>query len=189
MKKLIAISSVLLGVVFLAGCGQQPVSQTQPKTPAPATQPATTNQPVATKPAPITPNNAVSVAKDCGSVENTHIFVSPQDTTQQEKDALTCINQAFVSCNPSSVTLSGNGGGKYEIQGKEGQNCIIVQTMASQQSSKKCKIPTDFITASSDAAKAKNQSDKLFVLTVPFAFSMGKATNTQTGQVVTFECN
>lgn len=35
MKKILAISSVLLGVVFLAGCGQQPVSQTQPTTPAP----------------------------------------------------------------------------------------------------------------------------------------------------------
>jgi len=40
MKKVLAISSVLLGVVFLAGCGQQPVSQTQPTTSAPvATQP------------------------------------------------------------------------------------------------------------------------------------------------------
>lgn len=38
MKKVLAISSVLLGVVFLAGCGQQPVSQTQPTTPASTTQ-------------------------------------------------------------------------------------------------------------------------------------------------------
>jgi hypothetical protein len=38
MKKVLAISSVLLGVVFLAGCGQQPVSQTQPTTPAPVVQ-------------------------------------------------------------------------------------------------------------------------------------------------------
>lgn len=32
MKKVIAISSVLLGVVFLAGCGQKPASQTQSTT-------------------------------------------------------------------------------------------------------------------------------------------------------------
>lgn len=52
MKKVLAISSVLLGVVFLAGCGQQPVIQTQPTTPAPVAQaPA---QPVATQPAPAT---------------------------------------------------------------------------------------------------------------------------------------
>lgn len=38
MKKVIAISSVLLGVVFLTGCGQQPVSQTQPTAPAPVAQ-------------------------------------------------------------------------------------------------------------------------------------------------------
>jgi hypothetical protein len=53
MKKVLAISSVLLGVVFLAGCGQQPVSQTQPTTPAPVAQ--TPAQPVATQPAPTTP--------------------------------------------------------------------------------------------------------------------------------------
>ncbi len=50
MKKVLAISSVLLGVVFLAGCGQQTVSQAQPKTPAPVAQ--TPTQPVATQPAP-----------------------------------------------------------------------------------------------------------------------------------------
>jgi PBP1b-binding outer membrane lipoprotein LpoB len=55
MKKVLAISSVLLGVVFLAGCGQQPVSQTQPTTPTSVAQkPA---QPVATQPAPTTPSN------------------------------------------------------------------------------------------------------------------------------------
>ena len=53
MKKVLAISSVLLGVVFLAGCGQQPVSQTQPAVPVPVAQ--TPTQPVATQPAPTTP--------------------------------------------------------------------------------------------------------------------------------------
>ena len=49
MKKVLAISSVLLGVVFLAGCGQQQTSQTQQPAPsAPATQQkeqSVTNQP------------------------------------------------------------------------------------------------------------------------------------------------
>jgi hypothetical protein len=44
MKKVLAISSVLLGVVFLAGCGQQPVSQIQPTTTAPVAQQPTTKQ-------------------------------------------------------------------------------------------------------------------------------------------------
>jgi hypothetical protein len=48
MKKLIAISSILLGVVFLAGCGEQPVSQTQPTTPAPVAQTPVVNQPITT---------------------------------------------------------------------------------------------------------------------------------------------
>ncbi len=42
MKKVLAISSVLLGVVFLAGCGQQSVSQTQLTTPV---QPVVTQKP------------------------------------------------------------------------------------------------------------------------------------------------
>ena len=35
MKKVMVISSVLLGVVLLSGCGQQPVNQTRPTAPAP----------------------------------------------------------------------------------------------------------------------------------------------------------
>lgn len=50
MKKVLATSSVLLGVVFLAGCGHQPVNQTQPTTPAPVAQTPTTNQPVSNIP-------------------------------------------------------------------------------------------------------------------------------------------
>ncbi len=38
MKKIVALSFAVLGIVFLAGCGQQPVSQTQPTTPAPVVQ-------------------------------------------------------------------------------------------------------------------------------------------------------
>jgi hypothetical protein len=38
MKKVLTICLVLLGVSFLAGCGQQPASQTQPTTPAPVAQ-------------------------------------------------------------------------------------------------------------------------------------------------------
>ena len=55
MKKVLAISSVLLGVVFLAGCGQKQTSQTQPTTPAPVAQQPATNQPATTQPAPTTP--------------------------------------------------------------------------------------------------------------------------------------
>ena len=47
MKKIVTLSALSLGILFLAGCGQQPVSQTQPTTPAPVTQ--TPAQPVATQ--------------------------------------------------------------------------------------------------------------------------------------------
>lgn len=56
MKKVLAISSVLLGVVFLAGCGQQQTSQTQPTTPVPVAQQPATNPPATIQPAPTTTN-------------------------------------------------------------------------------------------------------------------------------------
>lgn len=54
MKKVLAVSSILLGVVFLAGCGRRQTSQTQPTTLAPVTQWPANNQPVASQPAPAT---------------------------------------------------------------------------------------------------------------------------------------
>lgn len=38
MKKVSALSLALIGIVFLAGCGEQPLSQTQSTTPAPVAQ-------------------------------------------------------------------------------------------------------------------------------------------------------
>ena len=47
MKKAIVTSAMLLGVVFLVGCGQKPASQTQPiKNPVPAVKNTTTDQQV-----------------------------------------------------------------------------------------------------------------------------------------------
>lgn len=47
MKKIVTLSALSLGVLFLAGCGQQPVGQTQQTTPTPVAQ--TPVQPVATQ--------------------------------------------------------------------------------------------------------------------------------------------
>jgi len=48
MKKAIAITSTILGIILLAGCSQQPASQSQSATPVVAQQPT---QPVVSKPA------------------------------------------------------------------------------------------------------------------------------------------
>lgn len=47
MQKMIKMSVVLLVVIFLAGCGEQPISQTQPKTPEPVVVLPETSQPIA----------------------------------------------------------------------------------------------------------------------------------------------
>jgi hypothetical protein len=50
MKKALAISSILIEVVFLAGCGQKPLSKTQPDIPAPVVKQPVANQQPATTP-------------------------------------------------------------------------------------------------------------------------------------------
>ena len=66
MKKVSAISLVLFGVVFLAGCSQQPVSQTEPTLPDPETQQAIA-QP--TLPDPETQQSALSVLNSPATLE------------------------------------------------------------------------------------------------------------------------
>lgn len=60
MKKLIMLSPVLLGIIFLVGCGQQQVSQTQPII-APVVQQLSTEQPIVTRP---TVNQQASTAAE-----------------------------------------------------------------------------------------------------------------------------
>jgi hypothetical protein len=54
MKKIIVLSSLLLGVVFLAGCTQQKTTKTQPTIPAPTAAPVVEqpaiSQPITTQP-------------------------------------------------------------------------------------------------------------------------------------------
>ena len=73
MKKVITISSVLLGVVFLAGCGQQPVSQTQPTTPAPVAQ-------TPTQPAPV-----ISITKTYANAKYGFEFSYPNEFEVKEQ--------------------------------------------------------------------------------------------------------
>ena len=54
MKKIVALSSLVLGTIFLAGCGQQSVSQTQPTTPTPIAQQPAVNPPAQENNSPIT---------------------------------------------------------------------------------------------------------------------------------------
>ena len=50
MKKIVTLSVLSLGILFLAGCGQQPVGQNQPTAPAPVAQQLTQSTAVATVP-------------------------------------------------------------------------------------------------------------------------------------------
>lgn len=59
MKKVIVLSSLLLGVVFLAGCGKQQTTKTQPAVPTPAIQ----TQVTTTQPAPTTTTENITPEK------------------------------------------------------------------------------------------------------------------------------
>lgn len=130
----------------------------------------------------------IAEIKDCNSIDSTRIFVSPNQMTQQEKDSLKCINDALINCELAKIEFTGNGGGSYEIKGKEGQNCSIVQNVLQPAGYRTCKIPMSFISDSKIVANKQNKSDMLFVGTIPFVFTLEKTTNVQTGEIINFEC-
>ncbi|MFH0818850.1 MAG: hypothetical protein V1898_02550 [Patescibacteria group bacterium] len=105
MKKVLAISSVLLGIVFLAGCGQQPVSQTQPTTPA---------QPVATQ--PISQSAPSSEINNQGSKKyqsaSTFSFSYPSQVCDPESKK--CYPVVLTE-DKSVITLSASEGGLFKI--------------------------------------------------------------------------
>jgi PBP1b-binding outer membrane lipoprotein LpoB len=120
MKKVIAISSVLLGIIFLAGC-----SQSQPTTPAPAAQQSTANQSVATQPEPTTQTNANTVAE---KTPEQIIF----DLLGKDKDMIITIDSSTSSHIKANINFNSGPSGYYVLATKingewkkvfEGQEC------------------------------------------------------------------
>ncbi len=97
MKKIIALGVLSLGIVFLAGCGQQPVDQNQPTTPDPVVQ--TPTQPVATQP------TSVDETATWQTYTNTKLgFEVKYPTTWKVSESDSRIN--FMEKNGQDVSLS-----------------------------------------------------------------------------------
>lgn len=128
MKKVLAISSVLLGVVFLAGCGQQQTSQTQPTTPA-------TNQAPITQPTPATPNNNTAPSETPEQIVSRLVkkenYMTVKVTDYDDSHIRAEINFNAPDCNTASP--KGPCGGHFALFAKvsdewkkvfEGQECV-----------------------------------------------------------------
>jgi len=126
---------------------------------------------------------AVSSGKEnCGSVDNTHLFMAPQDRTHEEDRTVSCFNERLVSCNPTTFEITGQGGASYEIIKQEGDKCLISSL------GKTCKVPISFIKDSQDAAKQQGTPEMTFLAAV-MIFSMGNPTDMRTGETINIECS
>ncbi|MEI6588191.1 MAG: hypothetical protein WCO05_04565 [Candidatus Moraniibacteriota bacterium] len=111
MKKVLEISSVLLGVVFLAGCGQQPVSQTQPTTPAPIAQKPAQVSPDKQLDHKITPEEMKKIVMDETGKSAEQVDLGAKKAGIQS--AMHSILGSLIICNDNNKPiLSGNGGDK-----------------------------------------------------------------------------
>lgn len=91
MRKIVILSSLLLGVVFLAGCGQQPVSQTQPTTPTP----------VANQQAP-QQNNQTKIAEQDGYFTNSELGIKFAYSSDEYKGKLTVQGNKIIYKYPNT---------------------------------------------------------------------------------------
>ncbi len=99
MKKIITLSSVLFGVVLLAGCGQQQTSQTQSTTPASVTQQpsrSTANQQQTIDNQPAQTDSAIAVPTDWKTYLSNNLGISfqyPNDWYIKEDES---INRIYI---------------------------------------------------------------------------------------------
>ncbi len=143
----------------------------------------------------VTPTPQQPQKQDCGSVINTHLFVSPQDITVQEKNSMSCINQALEKCSPATFELLGAKGGgmeegsMFEIKIKDSSTCSITQKMENSSAIKTCKYPLSLISSSVQEAEKQGKSDYLFVMVTLMSVAPGgKVTDTKTGEVTIIQC-
>jgi hypothetical protein len=111
MKKVLAISSVLLWAVFLAGCGRQPVNQTQPTAQIPVTQqsaPTAVTQP--NQSAPVRPEIDKITGWQKFDYKNKGVVISvPRDWQ----------NESAVEDHPLFVDANGKSGINVSFPGDE----------------------------------------------------------------------
>lgn len=124
---------------------------------------------------------AAAGKENCGSVDNMHIFVAPEEKTDAEVQAMSCFSQDLYACNPSIFELVGTNGASFEVIQKEGDNCLISTT------GKTCKVPLSYIQKIRDAANQQGTPEMGFVPII-FVFSMGNPTDTETGETIVIDC-
>jgi hypothetical protein len=127
------------------------------------------------------PTQELLLKEDCGFVDNTRLFISSEERTEAEVQAMSCFSRNLLGCRPSMFELSGENGVSYEIIGKEGYTCLM------SSRGKTCKLPVDYIQKIQDRADQEGAPEMAFLASI-FVFSMGNPLDAETGATIVIEC-
>jgi PBP1b-binding outer membrane lipoprotein LpoB len=104
MKKIVTLSTLSLGILFLAGCGQQQTSQTQPIAPAPVVKQPATNQPVTIQPTPIETQPPIITSIDPTCMQ----WYDQKDKYCKQFSIKTCASKSFQLENKQQFNCKWN---------------------------------------------------------------------------------
>lgn len=111
MKRVLTLSLTLLGLVFLAGCGNQQTSQTQPIAPDPVTQKSAQENLGKQSDHEITPEEMKEIVMEETGKSSEQVDLGAEKASI--KSAMNSILGSLIICNDNNkAILSGNGGDK-----------------------------------------------------------------------------
>ncbi len=125
--------------------------------------------------------------ENCGSVDNTHLLVNPDEQTAAEKAAIVCFNEKMLACSAGNIELTGQNGGTYSVKGKADENCSISLYSASTSEEKTCAIPAPFITEGIAAAEDAAKPEMMLVM-LGFTITFESYTDTRTNEKTVLSC-
>jgi outer membrane lipoprotein-sorting protein len=151
MKKVLAISSILLGVVFLSGCGQKPIDQIQVPKANPVTQEPVDTQTDTNKPAPTAPvvTPPVSTSKVYSSQKYGFEFKYPKEFV------------VTSASNANNVIISNSDDGRwiYNVRIENNANNLNLEDIALPPLATDTNTKITYITIDGIAAKRYSIND------------------------------
>ncbi len=193
MRKFFLIS-LIIAAIAVSGCtqlpffpgGEQPAGGEQPQWWYKCTD-GTWIADLSNCPAGGVPLPPVAGEENCGSVDNTHLLMNPEEQTEAEKASIVCFNEKMLNCTEGSIELTGQNGGTYSVKEKVDENCSISLYSASTNEEKTCAIPASFIAEGIAAAEDAAKPEMMLVM-LNFSISFESYTDTRTNETTVLSC-
>jgi len=129
----------------------------------------------------------VAGEENCGSVNNTHLLMNPEEQTAAEKASIVCFNEKMLNCTEGNIELTEESGGTYSVKGSADENCLISLYSASTNEEKTCAIPTSFIADGIAAAENAAKPEMMLVM-LGFTITFESYTDTRTNEKTVLSC-